>query len=321
MKTLAFSSDRFPSGRKSLSPGKAGSILSMTAFALLFWCGPWAHAQVFEADSNTNQGVEEFDLNTGALINSQFASDIDAVDLISSGSSFYVANFYGTVGEYSVDGSSSNSSLITGVTNPVGLALSGNDLYVADQDDGIIGEYNATTGQAINSRLITGQPGGDFALAISGNTLYVSNYTADTIAEYNATSGQAINTSFITGVDRPMTIVISGSNLLVGNQDAGTVAEYSLSSGALENATFISGVSELSSMTISNGDLYVAGNGIIGIYNATTGATINADFSSGETGEPYGIAVFAAPEPSTWMMVLGGMISFGICSKRRRARG
>ncbi len=45
----------------------------------------------------------------------------------------YVANYANnTIGEYTDSGSSVNASLITGLDGPVGLAISGNDLFVAN---------------------------------------------------------------------------------------------------------------------------------------------------------------------------------------------
>jgi hypothetical protein len=58
-------------------------------------------------------------------------------------------------------------------------------LYVGQSAINSVGEYNATTGAAINANYITGlnDPAG---LAVSGNDLFVVNYGADTVGEYNA---------------------------------------------------------------------------------------------------------------------------------------
>jgi hypothetical protein len=54
-----------------------------------------------------------------------------------------------------------------------------------------VGEYNATTGAAINANFITGlnYPTG---LAVSGNILFVASRNRGTVEEYNATTGAAI---------------------------------------------------------------------------------------------------------------------------------
>ena len=84
----------------------------------------------------------------------------------------------GVVGEYNADGSAVNASLITGLSGYNGLAISGDDLFVANQNFGVgsVGEYT-TSGGTINASLITGLAAGDgtIAPAVSGNSLFVFN--------------------------------------------------------------------------------------------------------------------------------------------------
>ena len=70
---------------------------------------------------------------------------------------------------------------------PESIALSGNDLFVSNEFGGTIGEYNATTGAAINASLITGvgEPEG---IAVSGSNLFVVNGYVDTVGEYSLTN-------------------------------------------------------------------------------------------------------------------------------------
>jgi hypothetical protein len=59
----------------------------------------------------------------------------------------------GTVGEYdAATGAAINANLVTGLSDPFGLAVSGNTLFVADGDT--VGEYDAATGAAINASFI-----------------------------------------------------------------------------------------------------------------------------------------------------------------------
>src|SRR5579862_6717285 len=96
----------------------------------------------------------------------------------------YVASFpSNTIGEYDTStGATINSSFISGLTYPTGLAVDGSgDLYVTNYNgyNGFVGVYNATIGTTINASLISGLsfPVG-VALGGSGN-LYVANFAAD----------------------------------------------------------------------------------------------------------------------------------------------
>ena len=90
-------------------------------------------------------------------------------------------------------------TLAAGTTDVV---VSGNNLYTANFYTGTVGEYNATTGAAINSSLVTGID--DLSsVAVSGNTLFVGALNLDTdneatVGTYNATTGALINAALVT---------------------------------------------------------------------------------------------------------------------------
>jgi hypothetical protein len=219
----------------------------------------------------------------------------------------YVTNqSSGTVGKYNLDGTTVNASLITVSNTAIGLALSGNHLYVVNNafasSGGSVGEYDATTGAAINASLITGlyEPQ---VLRLSGNNLYLSHSCTDpcgggngSVGLYNATTGAAINPSLVTGLFFPVGIAISGNNLYVPSQDGlafGYINEYNATTGAPISVPLISGLLHTPvGLLLSGNILYEANSsgGTIGEYDATTGAVINASFISGLTA-PYGLAL------------------------------
>ena len=86
----------------------------------------------------------------------------------------------------------------------------GNTLFVANFGSGTVGEYDATTGAAINANFITGlnRPVG---LALLGNTLFVANHGSGTVGKYNATTGAAINANFITGLNTPVGLAVKSA--------------------------------------------------------------------------------------------------------------
>lgn len=115
-----------------------------------------------------------------------------------------------TLGEYGLDGSTVNASLVTsasGLGYPYGIAISGDDVFVANWDNGgTIAEYT-TSGATVNASLITGlqYPCG---IAIFGNDLFVTANGEGTVGEYT-TSGVTINASLISGLYDPVGIAIS----------------------------------------------------------------------------------------------------------------
>ncbi|HUA65398.1 MAG TPA: hypothetical protein VME24_06095 [Alphaproteobacteria bacterium] len=120
----------------------------------------------------------------------RLAATLNAQDL-------FVTEHGGTIGEYTTTGATVNASLISGLNQPFGIAISGNDLFVANPTLDTIGEYT-TAGATVNASLISGldEP---YSIAISGNNLFVANYDSGTIGEYTL-SGAGINTNLISGL-------------------------------------------------------------------------------------------------------------------------
>ena len=147
-------------------------------------------------------------------------------------------NFVSTIGAYTTSGATVNPALISGLTDALGIAVSGSNLFVANLNGNTIGEYT-TSGATVNASLISGL---NFPtdIVVSGPFLFVTNDVASgTVGEYT-TSGATVNASLISGLNFPITIAVSGSDLFVGTLN-GTIAEYT-TSGALVNPALISGL-------------------------------------------------------------------------------
>ncbi len=179
----------------------------------------------------------------------------------------------------------SNASLVTGMSDPQGIAVSGDDLFVTNTDVGTIGQYNATTGATINASLITGLSAPE-GIAISGGDLFVTNFQNGTISEYT-TSGALVNASLVTGIDTPESIVASGGDLFVTSFGTGTIGEYNATTGATINGSLATGSlgGEPLYIAVSGGDLFVSDEyaGTISEYT-TSGNLVNASLVTGVYG-------------------------------------
>ena len=196
-----------------------------------------------------------------------------------------------SIGSYNgVTGAAINASLVTGLSNPYGLALSGENLYVGSLGSGRIGQYTVL-GTTVNSTLIT--VAGPVALAISGNMLYAASPNTANVAQFNATTGALINGSFITGLNAPRGMTVDGfGNIYVTDIGTGTVGKYTIGDGMF-NASFITGIAGAFGIAADgSGNLFVSDflAGTVGKYSSISGATINSLFITGMT-RPTGIAL------------------------------
>src|SRR5438034_6098308 len=149
----------------------------------------------------TNPSVKIFKFSTLVL----FAAVVAALCLIpvTGRAQIFVTNEgNNTIGEYNATtGATINSSFISGLDFPTGIALFGGNLFVANSGNNTIGEYNAATGAPINSSFISSGLNQPRGIAFSGGNLFVTNGLGNTIGEYNATTGATINSSFVSGLD------------------------------------------------------------------------------------------------------------------------
>ena len=194
------------------------------------------------------------------------------------------------VGTYNYNGSTINSSLITGLSGPYGLATNGSSIFVGNIGNNTVTKYS-----------LDGTPQGTFSvpgaigLAVLGNTLYAADYTSGVINTYNATTGAALNLNFITGLDNPRGLAFDTSgNIFVTNFGSGNIGKYNATTGAEIDAEFITGVTHAFGITLDGDDMYVSNFDFtintIGKFNAADGSVINRSFVT-EIGNPTGLVV------------------------------
>jgi hypothetical protein len=167
--------------------------------------------------------VGTYDAKSGAVINASFLSNLSGpTGLAIQGGVLYVAlfgNMFGTgsVGAFDTEdaGEFNNGPLITGLNQPVGLALSGNStLYVVNEGNGTIGKYKITGNVTVDSTNSNptfiqnlNAPSG---VALLGQDLFVVLTFGGAVAEYDVSgsSGVAFDTNFVTGLQGPAGIAI-----------------------------------------------------------------------------------------------------------------
>ncbi len=267
------------------------------------------------AGSDVNDTIGEYGLD-GSTINSSFISvpNDELTDMAISGNDLFVTSFY--IYEFTTSGATvgSGAPFIADASHPAGVAISGDDMFVAYTGSGSVAEYT-TSGATVKGGLITSlnQP---TAIAISGDDLFIADSVQNTIVEYT-TSGTLVSSGLLSGASNPHGILISGDDMYIANWGNGTIGEYTLS-GTTINASLITGLSQPTGMAIYGNDLYVAedNGGTVGEYT-TSGATVNASLITG-LDEPTALLIYPAPEPSA--LALAGLGAAALCLWRGKSR-
>lgn len=192
----------------------------------------------------------------------------------------YVSDMGGnTVSTYTLDGTPIDQPLVNNLSNPFGVAVSGNTLYVANYGLGTLATYNASTGAGIGSNPLISGLSNPADILVSGNTLYVTNMGNGTVDAFNATTGSLLGGNpLISGLTDNEYLALAGNNLYVST--FGAIYEYNATTGAMVGSgPLVSGLTNARGIAVNGNDLYVAdaSAGTVTVYDATTGSQIGAN--------------------------------------------
>lgn len=137
-----------------------------------------------------------------------------------SGSNLYISNTnnIGSVGEY-VPGEGYSTILSSttdpNVAYPIGLAVSGNNLFITNNNNNSVSEYllsgpNNSMATRNNAFSITTPLNNPIGLAVNGNDLLVGTYNSGQVQAFSIAGGGIADSSFhtITGLTNPEQIAV-----------------------------------------------------------------------------------------------------------------
>ena len=205
----------------------------------------------------------------------------------------------GMIGAYdSNTGATISASLVTGLSNPSGLAVSGGNVFVTNMNTGVIGVYNALTGAVVNASLITGLNSPNGIVAYGGDLFVVQSAPnpfgigiVPVVSRFTL-SGALVNTYFrayggaITG-DYPWNLAVSGTDLYVstgGGFFLAGVYKASLSGNGDTQQIF-----HPSGIAVSGGDVFIADGNTLNVrkYDSALGL-VNGSFITLQNNPDFG---------------------------------
>lgn len=114
--------------------------------------------------------------------------------------------------------------VIAGLSFPTNLALSGNDLFIAEFNGNKISKVDITESTPSLVDVLTGlgRPG---QFALNGNDLYFGDFTNGNISKIDITSPNPIAEVLATDLDKPTGMAFSGSTLYFAQLGAGKISK------------------------------------------------------------------------------------------------
>jgi sugar lactone lactonase YvrE len=207
----------------------------------------------------------------------------------------------GRVGEANLDGTGVNPSLVSGLSDPAGVAVDGRHIYWADSASGTIGEANLD-GSHVNPTFITGA-GDPTGIAVDGQHIFWANSAGNEIGRANL-DGTAVDQSFISGAGSPSAVAVdarhvywtntfAGFDLSNPNATIGTLGQANLDGSAIDQE-WIRLASEPSALALDGQHVYWADS------TRSTVGEANLDGSGVNDGllaDANGVSALAESEP------------------------
>jgi hypothetical protein len=214
--------------------------------------------------------------------------------------------------EYTTSGTEVKA-VVTGLSTPHGFIIIGSDAYVLNTGKSELDEYSLTTGQQVGTGLGI-LPSTAYKIASFGANLYIT--TGSGVSVYNTTT-QTLNNGFIMGSTELRGVAVSGGDLFVTDYTANTVLEYDLTGKLITDDYINKVIDNPDALLIYNGEFYT------GDYASQCVSVFNSDGSPLHPGMIKGLddpsdLLILAPEPSTWALMLTGLVAFGFFGERRR---
>jgi sugar lactone lactonase YvrE len=204
---------------------------------------------------------------------------------------YWTNNADTTIGRANLDGTGVNQSLVSGGSNPCGVAVDGAHIYWADANGGSIGRANLD-GSGVNTDFIDGTntPCG---IAVDGAHVYWGSTGEETIGRANLDGSEATE-GFITEAGAPCGVAVDRVHVYWPDRVNETIGRANLD-GTEVNESFIAGATSPCGLAVDGAHLYWgnAGTGTIGRANLD-GTAVNQSFIGGAV-MPCGVAVDADP--------------------------
>ncbi|MEI9998650.1 MAG: hypothetical protein WDO13_05520 [Verrucomicrobiota bacterium] len=219
-----------------------------------------------------------------------------------------------SVGEYNLDGTVDNSSVLGGLQEAESVAVSGSDVFVGTF--GSVIEYNTATG---TSQTIVSGLGPVESVTVANGNLYFDDGSTNDVYSYNLAAGGTFNQTSTNPANKltpivkpsgssypvqsPEAMAVIGNDLFVVSSGTGSIVEFNATTGAVINPnlyTYFGGAHN--NVALSSFGMVAVGSNLY-LTNPAAGVVTELAFDSGSntitnsatvlslSGDPTGLAI------------------------------
>lgn len=153
------------------------------------------------------------------------------------------------------------SLVIGGLSQPNGIAIKGNDLFIVENGSGKISKIDLTATTATTSDFLTGL-NSPIGLFLKDNTLYFSEVVGGKISKVDLTATSPSVIEIISGPNRVIdSFAISGNYLYFSDNGVGKISKINLSDPSPTEEDVLTGLNLVSGLEIIGNNLYYSESG------------------------------------------------------------
>lgn len=187
----------------------------------------------------------------------------------------YVANYWNNnVTVYPLGASTSTPAYtISGLNDPIGVAVDSNYIYVANWGNNTVTGYAIGASTSTPAFTISTGVSGPVGVAVDANYIYVANYTAATVTEYAKNNTSAVAYT-ISGLGQPAGVAVDANYVYVADISRWDAYEYpKATTTAAPTYTISATLTDPSGIAVDTNYVYVANPGTNTVTEYALGTT------------------------------------------------
>jgi hypothetical protein len=198
------------------------------------------------------------------------------------------------------------TNIVTGLNTPFGIALHGDDLYIAESNGNKISKIDITAATPTTATdVVTTALDSPSGLVLFEDDLYIAEYNGGNISKIDITATPPTPTVVVTGLDYPSGLALHGDDLYIAEFGGNKISKINITAATPTTATaIITGVNSPWHLIIDNNILYIS--------RSNDGAVSKVDLSSLSLEENllrHELSVF--PNPSSDFIHVSGLTAKG----------